>query len=80
MTNKELAAQCLIEAAELLEESAGRNGQTIRYWEERAKILKKQNEKDKKKREMYKRAGYEDKSPDRGNWKAELMKFINKKP
>ena len=26
MTNKELAAQCLIEAAELLDESAGRNG------------------------------------------------------
>lgn len=26
ITNKKLAAQCLIEAAELLNESAGRNG------------------------------------------------------
>ena len=32
MTNKELAAQCLIEAAELLEESAGRNGATDREY------------------------------------------------
>ena len=30
MTNKELAAQCLIEAAELLDESAGRNGSAFR--------------------------------------------------
>ena len=41
-TNKELAAQCLIEAAELLRESAGRNGVGDRYREEKLKNINKE--------------------------------------
>ena len=65
MTNKELAAQCLIEAANILGESSGKNGSSGKY----LRIIR-DNEKDKNdkleaeadyKYPQYARAGHEDK-------------------
>jgi hypothetical protein len=42
MNNNELAAQCLIEAAELLGESAGRNGVAMRYRDAKLENIKKE--------------------------------------
>ena len=67
MTNKEYAASLLIEAAGLLEESYGKHGAATKLIESRYNNEKAKNDKidadNEHKREMYKKAGYEDKAP-----------------
>ena len=69
--NYELAELLIETAEELLNESSGRNGQVQRYYEERAKMLKKKNDefdaKNEQKRKMYERAGYGDMAPQKAD-------------
>jgi hypothetical protein len=72
MNNNELAAQCLIEAANLLGESAGRNGVAMRYHEARYKNLKKQNDENENnttedREKLYNNSRWGDKTPVKAN-------------
>lgn len=77
MDNREFARVLLSEATELLE-SYGANGAGRKFYEERIKRDEKFIKDNKKKAEMYKRAGYEDKGPGKLTAKAKQRIEENK--
>ena len=71
MDRIELASQLITKGVELLDESAGRNGYNERKFRVKYEMEKAKNDardaKVEKKREQYKRAGYEDMVPKKAN-------------
>ena len=74
MNNKLIAAQCLIEAANIINESHGSHGLMTKALSEKLKNLEKVKDENEKIRQQYKKAGYEDKAPKSVQYKIDDIK------